>query len=140
MRKASQEEWAKLASAAKSAISCSYSPYSHFAVSSAVLAGSGDIYTGCNIENASYGLSICAERTAVLKAVSDGERELLAVVIYTPTTTPTAPCGACRQVINEFGPGAEIRSLCDSDAVIAKSLEKLLPDPFGPENLEETAD
>ncbi|MDB6126340.1 MAG: cytidine deaminase, partial [Verrucomicrobia bacterium] len=96
----------KLERAARAAAKGSYSPYSKFRVGAALLAGSGKIYTGANVENASYGLCNCAERTALFTAVAAGERHVEAVAVYTPTTTPTPPCGACRQVLNEFGPSA----------------------------------
>jgi len=78
-----------------------YAPYSHFAVGAALMTASGLVYTGCNVENASYGLTICAERVAVFKAVSDGETGLLALAVVTETMA--TPCGACRQVLAEFG-------------------------------------
>ncbi len=80
----------------------SYSPFSKFAVGAAVLAKSGKIYTGCNIENSSFGMTICAERCAIFKAVSEGEKEILAVAIYSPNKDDCFPCGACRQVMYEF--------------------------------------
>ncbi len=120
---------------ARRAAKTSYSPYSKFAVGAAVLAGSGKIYTGCNVENASYGLCNCAERTAIFSAVAAGERKIKYVVVYTPTTSATPPCGACRQVINEFGPQARVVSICDSEERIETSLDALLPAAFGPGNL-----
>jgi cytidine deaminase len=120
---------------ARRAARTSYSPYSKFAVGAAVLAGSGKIYTGCNVENASYGLCNCAERTAIFSAVAAGERTFKCVVVYTPTTSATPPCGACRQVINEFGPQARVVSICDSGERIETSLDALLPAAFGPGNL-----
>jgi cytidine deaminase len=87
------------------------------------------------VENASYGLCNCAERTAIFAAAAAGEREIQAVVIYTPTKTATAPCGACRQVINEFGPEAVVISVCDSDDRIESTSSQLLPAAFGPKNL-----
>ena len=84
------------------ASSTSYSPFSRFAVGAAVLASSGKIYEGCNVENSSFGLTICAERCAIFKAVSEGEREILAVAIYSPNSDNCYPCGACRQVMYEF--------------------------------------
>lgn len=78
-----------------------YTPYSHFPVGAAVLAG-GKIYRGCNIENASFGLTNCAERTALFKAISDGERTIEAIAIVADTDGPVSPCGACRQVLAEF--------------------------------------
>jgi len=113
-----------------------YCPYSRFRVGAAVLAADGAIYRGCNVENASYGLTVCAERNAVFHAVARGARSLRAVVVYTPTPAPTLPCGACRQVINEFGPQAEVISVCDGPATIARTIGQLLPDAFGPDSLE----
>lgn len=125
----------RLAQAARAAARVAYAPYSKFRVGAAVLAGSGKIYAGCNVENASYGLCNCAERTAIFSAVAAGETRLEAVVVYTPTATPTMPCGACRQVINEFGPEARIIALCDSPERIERPLSALLSDAFGPRNL-----
>jgi cytidine deaminase len=87
---------------AKDASQNSYSPFSRFAVGAAVLAKSGKIYQGCNVENSSFGLTICAERCAIFKAISEGEREILAVAIYSPNSDSCYPCGACRQVMYEF--------------------------------------
>jgi cytidine deaminase len=126
----------RLKHAARTAAKSAYAPYSKFRVGSAVLTGSGKIYSGCNVENASFGLCNCAERSAIFAAAAAGERQLRAVVVYTPTATPTTPCGACRQVINEFGPDALVISLCDSKNVIETTLDQLLPDAFGPANLD----
>jgi cytidine deaminase len=120
---------------ARKAAKTSYSPYSEFAVGAAVLAGSGKVYTGCNVENASYGLCNCAERTAIFTAAAAGERKIHCVVVYTPTASVTPPCGACRQVINEFGPQAKVISICDSSDRIETTLDALLPGAFGPGNL-----
>ncbi len=125
----------RLEKTARDATKTSYSPYSHFRVGAAILTGSGKIYGGANIENASYGLCNCAERTAIFTAAAAGEREVLAVVVYTPTPQPTMPCGACRQVINEFGPDALILSICDSDERLETTLSALLPAAFGPADL-----
>ena len=125
----------RLEQAARAAAKKSYSPYSKFRVGTAVLAGSGKIYSGCNVENASYGLCNCAERTAIFTAASAGERTLKAVVVFTPTPTPTMPCGACRQVINEFGRDAAVISICNSAKRIETTLPHLLTEAFGPENL-----
>ena len=125
----------RLEKTARAAAKKSYSPYSKFAVGAAVLAGSGKIYAGCNVENASFGLCNCAERTAIFSAAAAGERRLRAVAVYTPTPQPTMPCGACRQVINEFGPEATIVSVCDSGQRIETTLDALLPAAFGPKDL-----
>jgi cytidine deaminase len=125
----------KLIDGAKSASENAYCPYSRFRVGAAVLADCDEIVTGCNVENASYGLTICAERNAIFQAVARGKTRLKAVVIYTPTPKPSAPCGACRQVINEFGPEAEIISVCDGPDILRKALSQLMPDAFGPHNL-----
>jgi cytidine deaminase len=125
----------RLVAAARAAARQAYAPYSKFRVGAAVLTRSGTIHTGCNVENASYGLSNCAERTAVFQAVAAGEREILAVAVHTPTRKPTPPCGACRQVINEFGPRAVILCTCRSRERIETTLDQLLPAAFGPGHL-----
>ncbi len=125
----------RLEKAARQASKASYSPYSKFRVGAAILAGSGKVYTGTNVENASYGLCNCAERTAIFTAVAAGERTVRAVAVYTPTREATSPCGACRQVINEFGPAALVISVCDRKDRIETTLDLLLPDAFGPRNL-----
>lgn len=122
----------RLIAAARAAARQAYAPYSKFRVGAAVLTRSGKIHTGCNVENASYGLSNCAERTAVFQAAAAGEREILAVAVHTPTRKPTPPCGACRQVINEFGPRAVILCTCHSRERIETTLDQLLPSAFGP--------
>ncbi len=112
-----------------------YAPYSHFPVGAALLAKDGRVFHGCNVENASYGLTICAERNAVFQAVAAGQPTIVAVAVYTPTQRPTPPCGACRQVIAEFGPDAEIFSFARSSAVLRFRLGELLPGAFGPDDL-----
>lgn len=125
----------KLEKAARAAAKASYSPYSKFRVGAAVLTGSGKIYSGTNVENASYGLCNCAERTAIFTAIAAGERTVKAVAVYTPTQLATSPCGACRQVINEFGPTAIIISVCNSGWRSETTLDRLLPAAFGPKDL-----
>ena len=125
----------KLIDAAKQAVRNAYCPYSRFPVGAAVLTARGRIFAGCNVENASYGLTVCAERNAVFRMVAGGEQEIAAVAVYTPTAAPTAPCGACRQVIREFGPEAWIICVCDTDKVIRKRLSELMPLSFGPEDV-----
>jgi cytidine deaminase len=126
---------------ARSAAEHAYCPYSGFRVGAAVLAAregeeGGELFAGCNVENASYDLTICAERSAVVQAVSAGYRRLLAVVVYTPTETPTAPCGACRQVLFEFGADARVFSFAASGRYSQSTVHALLPDAFGPSDLE----
>jgi len=125
----------RLEKAARGAAARAYAPYSRFPVGAAVLAASGKIYAGCNVENASFGLCNCAERTAIFSAVAAGETAVRAVAVFTPTPLPTAPCGACRQVINEFGPEALVISVCDSKNRIDTRLSALLPGAFGPGDL-----
>ena len=134
----SAKVWTKLRHAARDAAGRAYCPYSRFRVGAAVLLADGSISTGCNVENASYGLTICAERNAIFHAVAAASEPITvrAVVVYTPTLRPTAPCGACRQVINEFGPDAEIHCVCDGEGEIHTTLIELLPNSFGPKNLE----
>ena len=135
MKNVSPTQLRRLKAAAKKAASRAYAPYSRFPVGAAVLTGSGKIYAGGNVENAAYGLCNCAERTAIFAAIAQGERRLRAVVVYTPTKTATAPCGACRQVIHEFGPAARVVSVCDSRETIDVSIGSLLPGAFGPADL-----
>lgn len=127
----------KLKTAASTAAGRAYAPYSKFTVGAAILTSSGNIYSGCNVENASYGLTNCAERTAIFCAVAAGERKLKlsCVVVYTPTKTATAPCGACRQVIHEFGPMARVISICDGRQEVDVPIGALLPGAFGPADL-----
>jgi len=117
---------------ARDAATRAYAPYSRFPVGAAVLAADGAIHAAANVENASFGLSICAERAAIFQAIAHGAHRIEAVVIYTPTTVATAPCGACRQVLHEFGPEALIVA-CTEDERAERSftLPALLPDPFG---------
>jgi cytidine deaminase len=125
----------KLQTAAMQAARRAYCPYSHFSVGAAILTTDGKIFSGCNVENASYGLTICAERNAIFQAVASGSKQIAAVMVYTPTAIPSAPCGACRQVINEFGPDAEIYCVCDGKDTLQVSTRELLKHAFGPQNL-----
>jgi cytidine deaminase len=116
---------------ARDAAEHAHAPYSGFKVGAAVLGASGRIHVGANVENASYGLSMCAERAAIFRAISEGERTIQAVCLYTPTHAPSTPCGACRQVIQEFGSEAMILCCTDDDSVEQRyALGALLPDPF----------
>jgi cytidine deaminase len=117
----------KLIKTAVEYIERAYAPYSGFKVGAAVEGGSGKIYGGCNVENASYGLTICAERTAVTKAVSEGETSIKRVAVATSKKELSFPCGACRQVIIEFGENAEI-ICCDPEGNCdTYSARELLP-------------
>jgi cytidine deaminase len=135
MPKISESALRRLEKSARSVAAKAYAPYSRFPVGAAVLGGSGRVYSGCNVENASYGLCNCAERTAIFSAVAAGEKTIRAVAVYTPTPLPTAPCGACRQVINEFGPDALVISVCDTKNRIDTRMSALLPAAFGPGDL-----
>jgi cytidine deaminase len=135
MAEIAEKKWEELKTAAKAASRHAYCPYSRFPVGAAVLTEAGEVFAGCNVENASYGLTVCAERNAIFQMVARGGGRLRAVVIYTPTAAPAAPCGACRQVANEFGPDAEVLSFCQGPGVLRKKLSELLPDAFGPHNL-----
>jgi cytidine deaminase len=133
----SNDQLRDMARAARAASERAYCPYSRFPVGAAVLTSAGEVFTGCNIENAAYGSTMCAERVAVFQAIAKGQREVKAVVIYTPTPRPSASCGACRQVINEFGPGAEVVCVCDGPDVLRARLNEFLPEAFGPQNMAE---
>ena len=107
-----------------------YAPFSKFVVGACILTTGGKYYSGCNVENSSYGLTICAERCAIFKAVSDGEKEIQAVAIYSPNTDECYPCGDCRQVIYEFAvEGAQIITEKDG-APKVDSINDLLPYGF----------
>ena len=114
-----------------------YIPYSHFPVGAAVLAEDGRIYTGCNIENASFGATNCAERTAIFKAVSEGNRTICAIAIIGVEDDYTYPCGICRQVIAEFAaPDIKIILGKNPDEYIVKTLDEILPGAFTKKDLE----
>lgn len=121
-----QEQLIKAAAKAREA---AYAPYSHFQVGAAALTDNGILYTGCNIENASYGLTVCAERTAIFSAIAAGEKRIAAVAVIADTPEPTAPCGACRQVMAEFG--VEDVIMANTKGEICKlKLRELLPYSF----------
>lgn len=120
----------QLLRAAEAASQQAYAPYSKFAVGAAVQAADGRVFTGCNVENASYGLTNCAERSAVFAAVSAGATKLVAVAIYTPTPQPASPCGACRQVLSEFSQRMKVIVGCKGDQVAEYDLADLLPHAF----------
>ena len=115
---------------AKDASKNAYAPYSNFRVGACVLTDNGNIYTGCNFENASYGLSICAERNAIGSAIANGENKIKVVAIYSPNMDNCTPCGACRQVINEFKTEETVVITIAGDKLIVKTIEELLPGGF----------
>lgn len=112
-----------------------YTPYSNFKVGAAVLAEDGNIYTGCNIEIASFGPTLCGERTAIFKAVSEGNRKIKALALVGDAES-TYPCGVCRQVMREFGKDMTIIIAKSEEEYMEYSLEELLPHSFGPEDLD----
>ena len=113
-----ETKWRELAESAKAASARAYCPYSRFPVGCAVMTGEGAIASGCNVENASFGLTSCAERNAIFRAIADGATSIVAVLVYTPTPAPVTPCGACRQVIAEFGTDARVRAICDGPDMV----------------------
>lgn len=120
----------RLIELAKGARERAYAPYSHFPVGAALLGRSGRVYTGCNVENASYPAGICAERCAVAKAVSEGEREFSAIAVVGDTEGPCAPCGICRQVLAEFGPDIQVIMTNLKGNVRVVAAADLLPGAF----------
>ncbi|MGV8983204.1 cytidine deaminase [Clostridium sp.] len=129
-------DYKKLAKSAIDARENAYVPYSKFKVGAAVVTVDGSIYTGCNIENASYGATNCAERTAIFNAVSEGHRKIKAIAIVGDMTTNTYPCGICRQVIAEFATeDIQIILVKNEDSYIIKTMEEILPGAFTKEDL-----
>ena len=124
----------KLIAEAKRVREFAYCPYSHFAVGAAVLGASGEIYGGCNVENASFSVTNCAERTAIFKAISAGEEDVLAIAVVVESATPVTPCGACRQVIAEFKIPHILMANLEGD-VREMTLDMLLPGAFSAEDL-----
>ena len=124
-------DFKQLMDLAKKASQNSYSPFSHFAVGAAVYAASGKIYQGCNVENSSFGMTICAERCAIFKAISEGEKEIRAVAIYSPNADSCYPCGACRQVMYEFQGDEEVVVVTENLGELEiKKLSYFLPNGF----------
>jgi len=119
--------WKQLESAAQQAMGNSHCPYSEFPVGAAVETESGDIFAGANVENRSFPLTVCAERSAIQAAVSAGHRVIRRAVVITDTTPPAPPCGACRQVLAEFADDVEIRLINLSGERAEYSLRELLP-------------
>ena len=128
-----KEEWIAIA---QKALEKAYVPYSHFPVGACLVTKQGDIYQGVNIENASYGLSNCAERTAIFKAVSEGQRDFEHLVIAGNTLQPISPCGACRQVMVEFfEPDMPVTLIGDHGVLKETTVEELLPYSFTKKDL-----
>ncbi|HEX2250339.1 MAG TPA: cytidine deaminase [Gemmatimonadales bacterium] len=123
-----------LVAAARKAQTQAYAPYSEFRVGAAIEAADGRVFVGCNVENASYGLTMCAERAAVSAAVSAGARRFRRAVVVSDVDPPAAPCGACRQVLSEFGPDIPIQAV-GAHNTVHWNLSDLLPAAFGPEQL-----
>ena len=120
----------ELKAAAVSMLDRAYCPYSHFPVGAALECEDGTVYTGCNIENAGYSATVCAERTAVFKAVSEGHRRFKRIVVAGRSDSPCVPCGECRQVLSEFAPELEVICLDKDGNELALSLTDLLPHSF----------
>ena len=125
-----------LVTAARQAREHAMAPYSHFKVGAALETADGVIITGCNVENASYGLTVCAERVAMFKALSEGHRHFIRLAVVADTEAPTSPCGACRQVLWEFGPEIDV-VLANLTTVTGRyRLSELLPHPFNGRRLD----
>ncbi len=120
----------KLIRAAIAAKRKSHSPYSKFRVGAAILSANGKLYTGCNIENSSYSLTICAERTAIFKAYSEGVKKFKAIAVVSDADVPVPPCGACRQVLQDLAPGIDIVLTDGKGRFTVYSTSDLLPHPF----------
>ncbi len=123
----------QLIASAAAARERAYAPYSNFKVGAALRGKSGRVYSGCNVENAAYGLSMCAERTAIFKAVSEGEREFEAIAVV--TENGVSPCGSCRQVMMEFAPDMAVIIADTQGRTRVTTVHDLLPDGFTPEHL-----
>jgi cytidine deaminase len=125
-----------LVQAAIAARERAYAPYSRFAVGAALLTTAGEVFIGCNVENAAYGHSICAERTALFNAVAAGQRNFVAIAVVTSTEKPASPCGACRQVLVEFNPEMTVIMANLKGDILQTTAGELLPGAFTAEELE----
>jgi cytidine deaminase len=125
----------KLVSAALQARENAFAPYSKFKVGAALETVEGKIYTGCNVENATYGLTVCAERVALWKAISEGERKFKRIVVSSATERPATPCGACRQLLWEFGGDLEVILVNPQGYRESHLLSNLFPKPFDAKSL-----
>jgi cytidine deaminase len=125
-------DWDALRTAARARLVHAHAPYSGFHVAAAVCSASGDVFVGVNVENASFGLTVCAERNAIAAAVAAGARSLLGMVVVSSGTLATPPCGACRQVLCEFPPAFPLRCYASDDSMLETQSDALLPHAFGP--------
>jgi cytidine deaminase len=123
-------DWNALRDAAERVARHAYAPYSRFQVGAALLSSDGLVFAGCNVENASFGLTICAERNAVFAAVAAGARQFVALALVSSADEPVAPCGACRQVLVEFAPGFAVRCYGRDGRMIEHTTDALLPHAF----------
>ena len=130
-----EPQLAMMRDAARAALERAYAPYSKFRVGAALLGSTGDVVTGCNVENAAYPSGICAERGALMQAVVKGMREFELLVLVSDAESPTPPCGMCRQMLAEFAPALPIVSIAGNGAVARWTLRELLPVPFTPASL-----
>jgi len=130
-----KEEFKKLIKEAEKARKKAYTPYSKFQVGAAVLCADGKMFSGCNIENASFGLTVCAERVAIYKAISEGSTKFEAIAVIGDTNKPCSPCGACRQVISEFGEDIPLIMANLKEDVKIIQIKELLPEAFGKNDL-----
>lgn len=128
----------KLLNKAKQAQRMAYVPYSKFPVGAALLTRNGKIYLGCNIENASYGATNCAERTAIFKAISEGEKDFIALAVVSNDPDFTFPCGICRQVIHEFAKNIEMIFENSEGEILPLNIKDLFPYSFGEDSLDRT--
>ncbi len=125
----------QLVETAREAMKRAYAPYSKFHVAAALVTGEGAVFTGVNIENASYGLTVCAERVALFKAVSEGERAIARIAVVSSAENATYPCGACLQALKEFSADATVILEDNSGRLVKHKLSELLPHSFGRESL-----
>ena len=128
-------DYSDLVARAREARERAYCPYSRFAVGAAVLTSSGRVFPGCNVENAAYPATICAERAALMGAYAAGERAIVAIAVVADTPAPVSPCGTCRQVMFELAPGATVILANTDGATHTTSTQALLPGGFTPEDL-----
>ncbi|MDK9698715.1 MAG: cytidine deaminase [bacterium] len=126
----SESKYRSLLEQAKIARGFAHAKYSHFQVGAALLTASGKIYTGSNVESSSYGLSICAERVALVKALSEGESEFTAIAVIADTKEPVSPCGACRQLLHDYAPQAAVVLGNTAGDFRESTVANLLPDAF----------